>query len=66
MKGGDCMNERIELKRGDLTVRVVPDSVPRFAELGWVEAPKAEPKPASKATPKRASRSRTKRGDGEE
>lgn len=59
------MAERVEMKRGAFKVMVVPGSVPRFTELGWVEASKAEPKPAPKTAPKRASRSRTKQGDGE-
>lgn len=52
------MSERITLKRGGATVRVIADHVERFKQQGWSE----DKKPA----PKRTTRSRSKKEEGDE
>ena len=52
------MSERITLKRGGATVRVVANDVERFKQQGWAEAKKPAPKRTTKA------RSRQEEGEG--
>ena len=52
------MSERITLKRGGATVRVVADHVERFKQQGWSEV--------KKPAPKRTSRTRSKKEEGED
>lgn len=52
------MSERITLKRGGATVRVVADHVERFKQQGWAEV--------KKPTPKRTTKARSKQEEGED
>lgn len=52
------MSERITLKRGGATVRVIADHVERFKQQGWAEA--------KKPTPKRITKARSKQEEGDE
>lgn len=52
------MSERITLKRGTSTARVIAEHVERFKALGW-----SEPK---KPAPKRTTKSRSKQEEGDE
>ena len=52
------MSERITLKRGGATVRVVANHVERFKQQGWSEA--------EKPAPKRTTKARSKKEEGDE
>lgn len=52
------MSERITLKRGGATARVIADHVERFKEQGWSEV--------KKSAPKRTSKVRSKQEEGDE
>lgn len=52
------MSERITLKRGGATVRVIADHAERFKQQGWSEA--------KRPAPKRTTRTRSKKEEGDE
>lgn len=52
------MSERITLKRGGATARVIANHVERFKQQGWAEV--------KKPAPKRTTKARSKQEEGDE